>query len=51
MPTVPRAHGDDDQIVRIGASAMLSSRMVKGSTLKVHPGLPHDLCSGEDVTT
>jgi non-heme chloroperoxidase len=33
-------HGDDDQIVPIGASAMLSSKMVKGSTLKVYPGLP-----------
>ena len=38
-------HGDDDQIVPIGASAMLSSRIVKGSTLKVYPGLPHGLCS------
>ena len=31
-------HGDDDQIVPIGASAMLSSKLVKGSTLKVYPG-------------
>jgi non-heme chloroperoxidase len=38
-------HGDDDQIVPIGASAMLSSRIVKGATLKVYPGLPHGLCS------
>jgi non-heme chloroperoxidase len=38
-------HGDDDQIVPIGASAMLSSKLVKGSTLKVYPGLPHGLCS------
>jgi non-heme chloroperoxidase len=28
-------HGDDDQIVPIGASALLSSRMVKGASLKV----------------
>ena len=34
-------HGDDDQIVPIGASAMLSSKIVKGSTLKVYPGAPH----------
>jgi len=34
-------HGDDDQIVRSGASAMLSSKLVKGSTLKVYLGLPH----------
>jgi non-heme chloroperoxidase len=38
-------HGDDDQIVPIGASALLSSKLVKGSTLKVYPGLPHGLCS------
>jgi non-heme chloroperoxidase len=37
-------HGDDDQIVPIGASAMLSSKLVKGSTLKVYPGLPHGMC-------
>ena len=36
-------HGDDDQIVPIGASAMLSSKIVKGSTLKVYPGAPHGL--------
>jgi non-heme chloroperoxidase len=34
-------HGDDDQIVPIGASALLSSKMVKGSTLKIYPGAPH----------
>jgi non-heme chloroperoxidase len=38
-------HGDDDQIVPIGASAMLSSKLVKNSTLKVYPGLPHGMCS------
>jgi len=38
-------HGDDDQIVPIGASAMLSSKIVKGATLKVYPGLPHGMCS------
>ena len=38
-------HGDDDQIVPIGASALLSSKMVKGATLKVYPGLPHGMCS------
>jgi non-heme chloroperoxidase len=38
-------HGDDDQIVPIGASALLSSRLVKGATLKVYPGLPHGMCS------
>jgi len=38
-------HGDDDQIVPIGPSAMLSTRLVKGSTLKVYPGLSHGMCT------
>ncbi len=38
-------HGDDDQIVPIAASALLSSKIVKGATLKVYPGLPHGMCS------
>src|SRR5438445_10671645 len=38
-------HGDDDQIVPIGASALLSSKIVKGSTLKIYPGAPHEMCS------
>ena len=38
-------HGDDDQIVPIGASAMQSSKLVKGSTLKVYKGAPHGMCT------
>jgi non-heme chloroperoxidase len=38
-------HGDDDQIVPIADAALLSSKLVKGSTLKVYPGLPHGMCS------
>jgi non-heme chloroperoxidase len=38
-------HGDDDQIVPIGTSAMLSSKLVSSSTLKVYPGAPHGMCS------
>ena len=38
-------HGDDDQIVPIGASAMLSSKLLKKGTLKVYPGLPHGMCT------
>jgi len=38
-------HGDDDQIVPIGASALLSSKIVKGATLKIYPGAPHGICS------
>ncbi|MFA5269946.1 MAG: alpha/beta hydrolase, partial [Methanoregula sp.] len=38
-------HGDDDQIVPIGASAMLSSKIVKDASLKIYPGAPHGMCS------
>jgi non-heme chloroperoxidase len=38
-------HGDDDQIVPIGAAAMQSSKMIKGATLKVYPGAPHGMPS------
>jgi non-heme chloroperoxidase len=38
-------HGDDDQIVPIGASAMLSSKLIRGATLKVYPGAPHGMCT------
>ena len=36
-------HGDDDQIVPIAASAMLSSKIVPNATLKVYPGGAHGL--------
>lgn len=38
-------HGDDDQIVPIGASAMLSSKLVQGAVLKIYAGAPHGMCS------
>jgi non-heme chloroperoxidase len=38
-------HGDDDQIVPIGDSALLSAKLVKGATLKVIAGAPHGMCS------
>jgi non-heme chloroperoxidase len=38
-------HGDDDQIVPIADSALLSSKIVKGATLKVYPGAPHGMCT------
>ncbi|MDA4114144.1 MAG: alpha/beta hydrolase [Thaumarchaeota archaeon] len=38
-------HGDDDQIVPIADSAMLSSKLIKGAILKVIPGAPHGMCS------
>ena len=38
-------HGDADQIVPIGASAMLSSKLIKNATLKVYEGAPHGMCT------
>jgi len=38
-------HGDDDQIVPIAASALMSAKLVKNATLKVYPGLPHGMCT------
>ena len=38
-------HGDDDQIVPIQASALLSSKLIKGAALKVIKGAPHGMCS------
>ena len=38
-------HGDADQIVPIGAAAMMSSKIVKGAILKVIPGAPHGMLS------
>ena len=34
---------EDDQIVPIGASAMMSSKIVKQATLKIYEGAPHGL--------
>ena len=38
-------HGDDDQIVPIADSALLSAKLVKGAVLKVYKGAPHGLCT------
>ena len=38
-------HGDDDQIVPIAITSLVSSKIVKGAELKVYPGLPHGMCS------
>jgi non-heme chloroperoxidase len=40
-------HGDDDQIVPIAASAMLSSKLVKNAELKIYKGAPHGMCTTE----
>lgn len=36
-------HGDDDQIVPIGASALESAKLAKNSTLKIYEGAPHGI--------
>jgi non-heme chloroperoxidase len=42
-------HGDDDQIVPIGAAALRSSKLVKNATLKIYAGAPHGLaCTHKD---
>jgi len=38
-------HGDDDQIVPIKITGLLSAKIIKGATLKVIPGAPHGMCS------
>ena len=38
-------HGDDDQIVPFADAAVLSAKLVKKSTLKIYPGLPHGMCT------
>jgi non-heme chloroperoxidase len=38
-------HGEDDQIVPIADSALLSAKLVKNATLKVYKGAPHGLCT------
>lgn len=40
-------HGDDDQIVPIGASAMLSSKLIRNATLKIYKGGSHGICTTE----
>jgi non-heme chloroperoxidase len=38
-------HGDDDQIVPIADSALLSVKLLKNGTLKVYPKFPHGMCT------
>ena len=38
-------HGDDDQIVPIGASAHAGVKIAPKAQLKFYPGAPHGLCS------
>ena len=45
--TVPTliVHGDDDQIVPVANSALLSAKLLKSSTLKIYERLPHGMCT------
>jgi non-heme chloroperoxidase len=38
-------HGDDDQTLPFADAAVLSAKLVKKSTLKIYPGLPHGMCT------
>jgi len=38
-------HGDDDQIVPIGAAALRSAKLVKNAMLKIYSGAPHGLAA------
>jgi non-heme chloroperoxidase len=38
-------HGDDDQIVPIQSSALRTSKLVQGATLRVYQGASHGMCS------
>ena len=38
-------HGDDDQIVPIANSGLLTAKLVRGATLKVYKGAPHGMCT------
>jgi non-heme chloroperoxidase len=38
-------HGDDDQIVPIETSALMTAKLVKGATLKIYEGGPHGLAA------
>ena len=38
-------HGDDDQIVPIANSSLLTVKLMKNAQLKVYEGAPHGLCT------
>jgi non-heme chloroperoxidase len=46
LPTL-LLHGDDDQIVPIGAAALKTVKLVKNAKLVVYKGSPHGMCSTE----
>jgi len=50
VPTLV-VHGDDDQIVPIGAAALRSSKLVKHATLKIYAGAPHGLAYTHKISS
>ena len=36
-------HGDDDQVVPVGITALVSAKLIKNAVLKVYPGYPHGM--------
>lgn len=38
-------HGDDDQIVPIANSALLSVKLIRNARLKIYEGAPHGMCT------
>jgi non-heme chloroperoxidase len=38
-------HGDDDQVVPIADSSLLTITLLKYGTLKVYAGYPHGMCT------
>jgi non-heme chloroperoxidase len=38
-------HGDDDQIVPVGDSAMLSVKLIRNARIKLIPAAPHGMCT------
>jgi non-heme chloroperoxidase len=36
-------HGDDDQVVPVADTALLSAKIIKNAVLKVYPGYPHGM--------
>jgi non-heme chloroperoxidase len=38
-------HGDDDQVVPIADSSLLTIKLLQHGTLKVYPGYPHGMCT------
>jgi non-heme chloroperoxidase len=37
--------GDDDQMVPFATSGQFQAKLVKGATLKIYKGAPHELCT------